>query len=69
MGLLILALDDGEGLEDVGHGIAGEGEVSEQILGGLLAPLLLGAEGEMKKGGVELAAELKAVFLIFSGNW
>jgi len=62
--LLVFAFYDGEGIEDVDHGIAGGGEVSEQLGCGLLAPLLFAAEVEMEKSGVELAAELKAALFV-----
>ncbi len=59
VGGFVLALDDGEGVHDVGHGIAGRGEgVGEG--GGLLAPLVRRAEIEMEKGGVQFTAEQKA---------
>ena len=59
VGGFVLALDDGEGVHDVGHGIAGRGEgVGEG--GGLLAPLVRRAEVEMEKRGVQFATKQKA---------
>ena len=48
---LVLALHDGEGVHDVGHGGAGRGERLGQG-GGLLTPLGLRAEVEVEEGGI-----------------
>lgn len=61
--LLVLALYDGEGVQDVGHGGAGRGERLGQG-GGLLPPLGLRTEVEVEEGGVQLAAEQEAALLV-----
>ena len=76
---LVLALDDGEGVHDVGHGVAGGREVALELgefLRGLVAhgafgdagglPLAVGGgrQVEVEEGGVQLAAEQEAALLV-----
>ena len=60
---LVLTLNDGESVHDVVHRMARRGERFGQRLG-LLTPLSLRAEVEVEKGGVQLAAEQEAAFLV-----
>ena len=60
---LVLALDDGEGVHDVGHGVAGRGEGAGEGLG-LMVPLVLRAEVEVEEGGVQLAPQQEAALLV-----
>ena len=52
---LVLALYDGEGVQDVIHHVARAGESFGQGFG-LLTPLSLRVEVEVEEGGVQLAA-------------
>ena len=76
---LVLAVDDGEGVHDVGHGVAGGREVAlefGEFLRGLVAhgafgdaggfPLAVGGgrQVEVEEGGVQLAAEQEAALLV-----
>ncbi len=77
---LVLAFDDGEGVHDVGHGMAGRGEGGEkrglemgdwrlggrsgEVVTACLAPFLLAAEVEVEEGGVQLAAQQEAPILV-----
>src|SRR5512137_69972 len=60
---LVLALYDGEGVQDVIHRVARGGESFGQGFG-LLTPLGLRTEVEVEEGGVQLAAEQEAAFLV-----
>ena len=64
----ILALHDGEGVHDVGHGGAGRGEAG--LASGFRGVSLdanrrcLGWQVEVEEGGVQLAAEQEAAILV-----
>ena len=59
----VFALHDGEGVHDVGDGIAGRGEGAGEGFR-LLPPLDFGAEVEVEEGGVQLAAKQEAPLLV-----
>lgn len=76
----VFAFDDGEGVHDVGHGMAGRGEGGEkrgleigdwrlggrsgEVAAAALAPFVLAAEVEVEEGGVQLAAQQEAPILV-----
>ena len=62
--LLVLALDDGEGLHDVVHGVAWGGEGFEEFGGALFLPFIGSTEVEVEEGGVQLGAEQEAAVLV-----
>ena len=82
--LLVLAAHDGEGVHDVGDGIARPGEMAPE-LGKLLGCFVLGAavgavrgppvavfvcrKVQMEEGGVELATEEEAAILVPAERW
>ena len=59
----VFAFDDGEGVHDIGHGMAGRGEGAGEGFG-LLTPFVLDAEVEVEEGGVQLAAQQEAPTLV-----
>ncbi len=59
----VFAFDDGEGVHDIGHGMAGRGEGAGEGFG-LLTPVVLAAEVEVEEGGVQLAAQQEAPILV-----
>ena len=59
----VLALDDGESVHDVGHGMAGRGEGAGEGFG-LLLPFGFGAEVQVEEGGVQLAAQQETPILV-----
>lgn len=59
----VFSFDDGEGVHDVGHGMAGRGEGAGEGFG-LLTPFVLAAEVEVEEGGVHLAAQQEAPILV-----
>ena len=59
----VFAFDDGEGVHDVGHGMAGRGEGAGEGFG-LLTPFVLAAEVEVEEGGVQLAAQQEPPILV-----
>ena len=60
VGLFVLALDDREGLHDVGDRVARGGERLQQFGRRRARPLLGCAEVEVEERGVEFAADLEA---------
>lgn len=65
---LVLALHDGEGVQDVINSVARCGESLGQGFR-LLNPLGLWAEVEVEEGGVQLAAEQEAALLVPAEWW
>ena len=74
---LVLAADDGEGVHDVGHGVARGWEAGlepRQVCRRLAvcgAPVaaLLGWQVEVEEGGVQLAAEQEAALFVPAERW
>ncbi|TFE69323.1 hypothetical protein A7Q09_05375 [Methylacidiphilum sp. Yel] len=54
---LVALLEDGELVEDVGHGVAGGGKEAAEVVGGLAGPGVGAPQVEVEETGVELGAE------------
>ena len=82
--LVVSAADDGEGVQDVGDGVAGGGEAVlefRELLGGFVVGAAVGAAGrtpvavfldwqvKVEEGGVQLAAEEEAAVLVPAERW